>query len=271
MVGSYDVLLLLVTDSIVSSLCTPQDLHCEGAQERPTIRIFLSEYLARPISLLFTEPIIFATTVMIAVTYATVYLLPEGITEAYMPLGLNDRQSSLVNLTISIGAVLSILPRAIDRHVSRKRQRQHVDEAMIPESKLIGFYLAAPALAVATWWWSWTLPPHFGASSISPFASMPALIFVGYATTEFDYVLSGYITDSYGEFASSANAPLGFVRSVLSGVFPLFGQQMFVNLGSDIAGTTLAVIATAFCGIAVLFWKYGKILREKSRLASELA
>lgn len=257
-----------ITDTLYSTLCTPQDLHCEGAKERPTLRIFVSEYLARPVVLLVTEPIIFATTVMIAVTYATIYLLPEGLSEVYTAFGFTTRQSSLVNLAITIGAVLSVLSRFIDRHISRKQQR--ANETMTPEDKLVGFYIAAPLLAIATWWWSWTIPPHFATSSISAFASMPALIFVGYATTEFDYVLSGYITDTYCEFSASANAPLGLVRSVLSGVFPLFGRQMFVNLGNNLAGTALAIVATAFCGIAVAFWKYGKGLREKSRLASEL-
>lgn len=202
---------------------------------------------------------------MISVSYATIYLLPEGISQAYTPFGFTERRSSLPNLAFTIGAAISMLSRLIDYNIARRQLKSNVP--LSPESKLVGFYIAAPLLAIATWWWAWTLPPHFSPSSISPFASMPALIFVGYAATEFDYVLSGYITDTYGAFASSATAPLGFVRASLSGVFPLFGRQMFVNLDNNIAGTVLAVIATAFVGIAVLFWKFGKRLREKSRFS----
>lgn len=205
---------------------------------------------------------------MISVSYATIYLLPEGISEVYTPFGFTARQSSLPNLAFTIGALLSLLSRFIDIHIANRQQNDNIP--LSPEAKLIGFYIAAPLLAVSAWWWAWTVPPYLPANRTSPFASMPALIFIGYAATEFDYVLSGYITDTYGGFASSANAPLGFVRAALSGVFPLFGQQMFVNLGNNIAGTALAVVATGFCGVAVLFWKYGKTLRQKSRYASEL-
>jgi len=42
---------------------------------------------------------------------------------------------------------------------------------------------------------------------------------------------------------------------------------MFVGLRSNISGSILAAIATAFCGIAVWFWHYGAKARERSRYA----
>lgn len=97
---------------------------------------------------------------------------------------------------------------------------------------------------------------------------MAPLILVGFVAVEFEYVLSGFVTDVYPEFAASANAPITFVRSTVSGCLPLFGRQMFVNLGSNVAGSVLGGVAVLFCGFAVGFWRFGKRLREKSRFAN---
>lgn len=203
---------------------------------------------------------------MISVSYATIYLLPEAISLVYTDFGFNERQSSLVNLAIGIGPILSLPARVIDQRISNRRRS--ASKPLTPEDKLIGFYVAAPVLALATWWYAWTIPPRISASTISPFVSIAALTLVGFVTNEFDYVLSGYLTDTYSTYASSANAPPAFMRAVLSGVFPLFGAQMFRNLGNNIAGSALAAIATGFCFVALGFWKFGKSIREKSNFAN---
>jgi len=68
-------------------------------------------------------------------------------------------------------------------------------------------------------------------------------------------------------YAASANAPLAFLRGLLSGSFPIFGRQMFSDLGSNTAGSILAGIATIFCFIAFWFWKRGASVRERSEYA----
>jgi hypothetical protein len=87
---------------------------------------------------------------------------------------------------------------------------------------------------------------------------------IGYATNEFDHVLSSYLTDAYGPIAASANAPLAFLRAMLSAIFPLFGSQMFQMMGSNWAGTLLAGLATVYCGVALFFRLKGQEYREKS-------
>jgi hypothetical protein len=105
------------------------------------------------------------------------------------------------------------------------------------------------------------------ARDISPLVSIAALTLIGACTNEFDGILQGYLTDSYTSYAASANAPLAFLRGILSAVFPMFGEQMFVGLGSNVSGSILAAIATAFCGIAVWFWNRGAKARERSKYA----
>jgi hypothetical protein len=93
--------------------------------------------------------------------------------------------------------------------------------------------------------------------------------FVGFAAVEFDTVLAGYLTDVYNSHAASANAPMCFLRALMSGCYPLFGRQMFEGLGSSGASFILAGMATAYVGVAVCFWKYGRTIRRKSKFAEE--
>lgn len=131
-----------------------------------------------------------------------------------------------------------------------------------PEDKLVGFYIAAPLLAAAFWWFAWTIPPY--AKRQSPIISALSIIPMGFALNEFDYVLTGYIVDTYTSIAGSACAPLGFLRAMLSAVFPIIGEKMFDNINNNIAASILAISATAYLGIAVAFYFFGQSFRKAS-------
>lgn len=103
--------------------------------------------------------------------------------------------------------------------------------------------------------------------NISPLVSIASLTLIGACTNEFDGILQGYLTDCYTDYAASANAPLAFIRGILSAIFPMFGEQMFSGLGSNISGSILAAIASVFCFIAAWFWKSGANARERSKYA----
>jgi hypothetical protein len=85
-----------------------------------------------------------------------------------------------------------------------------------------------------------------------------------------DNVLSGYLCDTYASHAASANAPMAFLRAMLSGIFPLFGQQLFIKLSLNNALFILAAVATLYCGVAILFGVYGKQIRERSPIAEKM-
>ena len=54
-----------------------------------------------------------------------------------------------------------------------------------------------------------------------------------------------------------------------TGVFPLFAPKKFEALGANNALFLLAGIATAFCGVAVMFRYYAKTIRERSPFAQK--
>jgi hypothetical protein len=58
------------------------------------------------------------------------------------------------------------------------------------------------------------------------------------------------------------------MRNTLGGVAPLFASQFFHNVGSQYAGLILAIIGVLLTFIPFVMFKYGHVLRERSKLAS---
>ena len=96
---------------------------------------------------------------------------------------------------------------------------------------------------------------------------MLALALSGFAANEFDCTLAGYLADSYSIYAASSYASLTLLRTFACAAFPVFGHQMYTGLGSNVASSILAAVATVFCVCPVIFLKYGKRIREASKFA----
>lgn len=215
---------------------TEHDLRVNNPDHVPSVPAFLITALIRPIRLFRTEPIVFSVAIMSSFVFALIYLFAEAFPIVYRssPFDFSLRQSSLVFVAIALGLIPAIPLRIYDR--GKAAARKNMDKSPSPEDKLMGFYVAAPTLAIALWWFAWTIPPL-----VLPLA------LVGFCTNESDTILAGYLTDSYTIYAASANAPLAFLRAVLSAVFPLFAEHMFTSLGANVASLILAALATLFC------------------------
>lgn len=243
-------------------------LYFESTDNVPSFGAFCETSLVLPVRLFCTEPIVFLTSTMAATVCAIIYVFPEAFPVVFADaFGFTPRQCSLVNLSISVGVLFTFLPRLYDIRVSNACRRNNI--VAQPEDKLFGFLVAAPVLAIAFWIFSLTIPPLM--TNLTLWIPIASLALVGFSVVEFDTVLAGYLTDTYTSHAASANASLSFLRAVLSGVLPLFGHRMFVSLGSNHAMFMLAGLATVYCGVAVLFARYGKRIRSRSKFAQHTA
>ena len=231
----------------------------------PDLRTFAKLSLFRPVQLLFTEPIVFVVSVMSATAFALIYLFTEALSIVYADFGFSEKAASLPFLAAAVGVLLSFLTRIYDYRVFLARRRQR--RSLAPEDKLFGLLIGAPALAAGLWWFAWTIPPV--ALKISWAVSVVALIPIGYALNELDTILGGYLVDSYTIYAASAWASSALVRTLLCATFPLFAQQMFTNLNSNVASSLLAAVATIFCTAPPLFKRYGLQIRLRSKFARE--
>ncbi|KAK1089330.1 hypothetical protein LTR48_000698 [Friedmanniomyces endolithicus] len=203
---------------------------------------------------------------MAATVYGIIYLFSDALPTIYVDdFGLGAQPASLVFLAIALGIPLTFLSRIYDIRIANRIQE--LGRQIEPEDKIFGFYIAAPVLAISLWWFASTVPPLI--TKISPWVSVASLALIGFGVVEFDNVLSGYLTDSYTSYAASANAPMAFLRAIMSGIFPLIGRRMFSKLGNNNALFLLAALATCFCGVAVWFAFQGKQPRQRSPFASE--
>lgn len=68
-------------------------------------------------------------------------------------------------------------------------------------------------------------------------------------------------------YAASAIAANTITRSACGAAAPLFTNQMFTALGIGGGGSLIGGVATLLAIIPFLFWRYGKIIRMKSKFA----
>ncbi|PYI06242.1 MFS general substrate transporter [Aspergillus sclerotiicarbonarius CBS 121057] len=229
----------------------------------PDIRTFIKASLFRPLQLFFGELLIFTIAMMIAFSFALVYIFTEALQPIYESMGFTPSYASLPFLALGVGVVISTFTRFLDFHILDSRRA--ASQPIKPEDKLIGLAIGAPVFAIGLWWFAWTIPPH--AENIHWIIPTISLAFIGYALNEFDTVLYGYLSDSYLSYAASGTASVQLLRALLSGAFPLFTRQMFDGLGNNVAASLLAALATAFCAVPLLFLFYGERIRAKSRFA----
>jgi len=233
-----------------------------------SFKSFVKDSLFRPLVFLVTEPIVFFCSALCAIAFGLIYGLTEGLTVSYtnppFDRTFSQTSSSLSFIAILIGILLDILPRFYDDHLFKKFRAQK--RRVLPETKIRSFAIACPALAIGLWIFAWTIPPRV--TNVHWVFSMIGLACVGFATADFSYVLFGYCTDTYGPMAASAVSSLSTCRTIAAAVFPLFAYQMFSGLGANVAASILAAVATLFAFTPILFLKYGRTLRKKSKVAA---
>ena len=114
--------------------------------------------------------------------------------------------------------------------------------------------------ACLVWHSSWLGNPlHFRKSV--PFAITRALI-----NNKLQLSIVVYLVDVYQSATSaSAIAANGILRYTFGAVFPLFTLQMYETLGINGAGSVFAFASVLLMPLPWLFFKYGKVLRGRSR------
>ena len=237
-------------------------LRAQDPDHVPDLETFVRNVIVRPL-LLFSEPIVLMVSFMSAIAFGLVYLFIEALTIVYGLYGFTSQQSSLTLIALGIGLCFGVFTRLYD--IKLLRHRQQARGHLVPEDKLTGFAIASPILALALWWFAWTVPPvvpngHW-------IVSVLALIPIGFAVNEFDCVLASYMADSYTIYSASAFASLSMMRSLFSATFPLFTKQLYTRLGPNYASSILAGIATIACVNPFIFLKYGKQIRQRSKFA----
>ncbi|KAJ5585410.1 uncharacterized protein N7459_005210 [Penicillium hispanicum] len=223
----------------------------------------------RPILLLALEPMCLNLCVFSAILLGILYLFFGAFQLVFENVyGMVLWQRGLCFLGLFVGMVFAILSDPIWRRNYARLERNHQrdnpgSDEFQPEWRLPPAILGGPLVTIGLFIFAWTIysDVHWIAPIIGSavFGAGTILVYSGIFT---------FLVDAYPTFAASALAANSFMRSSFGGIFPLFGIQMYNNLGYHWATSLLAFLTLAMAPFPYIFFKYGKRIRKTSRFAT---
>ncbi|KAK1990959.1 major facilitator superfamily transporter [Colletotrichum falcatum] len=229
---------------------------------RERVRRFATTALARPVRMMFTEPIVSLICLYVACEFATLFsffaALPYVFGSVY---GFGIEQQGLVFFSIAAGCVLGFLTVLLCNSLLYLPQtKRHPPQRTPPEHRLYPAMLGSVGLPLGLFWFGWTAREGVSwaspAVAIMPFAWGNMCLFV--STIQ-------YLLDVYkGTNVASASSANSLARYLLAGAFPLFIVQMYTNLGIGWATSLLGFIALVLMPVPWAFFKFGRAIRQRS-------
>lgn len=219
---------------------------------------FIKFHFGRPIKMMCI-PIVFFMTTFSSFTYGVFYLLLTCISTTFKEVrGWPEVSSSLCCLAIFIGSVIggifSILGGIRYRKLLKKTKK-----SVLPEERLYPMMMGGCTIPVGILIFFWTQTEE-----IHWIISLSGLTIFGCGTFIIVQGCLNYLIDSFQHYSASVTSSSILTRSIFSGIFPLFGYQLFSNIGLRIGGTVLAGISICMLPIPFIFYKYGQRIRESS-------
>ncbi|KAF2679817.1 MFS general substrate transporter [Lentithecium fluviatile CBS 122367] len=223
----------------------------------------------RPFQLLFFEPMCLNLCILSAILLGILYLFFGAFPLVFQNNhGFTISQTGLSFLGLFVGMLIGIASdplwrRCYERLVRQQEAQGGEPGGSEPEFRLPSTIAGAFVVPIALFGFGWTTYSHV--HWIVP------IIFSAIFGTGVIWVYSGvftFLVEAYPVYAASALAANSFARSYFAAAFPLFGVQMYNNLGYQWATTVLAFLALAMAPFPILFFRFGQRLRGNSRFAS---
>ncbi|KAH8675943.1 membrane transporter [Xylariales sp. PMI_506] len=239
----------------------------DGMTEVKTIGTQLRVGALRPWVILIYEPIVTLISLFLSVVHGTLFLLFAAYPIVFQQVrGWPQGIGSLPFLAIALGIVISLIYVAC---FDQKRYAKLVEVhkgAVPPEARLPPAMLGSIALPIGLFWFAWTNDP-------TTFWLIPvsAGVFFGFGMVLLYMSLTNYIVDAYLGYAASALAGSTVLRSIAGGCYPLFTASLYNALGIHWASSIPGFMALVFVPALFAFYKYGHIIRSKTRFAQEAA
>ena len=211
--------------------------------------------LVRPITLNFTEPMVFLLNLYIALIYGLLYIWFESFPIIFVGIyKFNLGQEGLAFVGILLGAVLVVPPFFYYLYKVVEPQFNNNGEIK-PEKRLPPAFVGAFCIPICLFWFGWSARPsiHWIMPIIgSGFFSVGTFLL-------FQSVLN-YLPDAYPGYAASVLAGNDFMRSSFGAGFPLFATGMYHNLEVGWASSTLGFLSVAFIPIPFVLYRVSFLL-----------
>ncbi|KAL1955367.1 hypothetical protein VTO42DRAFT_8649 [Malbranchea cinnamomea] len=225
--------------------------------------------LYRPMLLLILEPMCLNLCIFSAVLLGILYLFFGAFQLVFSNVyGFSLSQVGTSFLGLLVGMLIATCSDPIWRRNYTRLVVQHERKVgkpgeYEPEWRLPPAIAGAPLVTVGMFIFGWTIYSnvHWIVPIIGSmiFGIGNILVYSGIFT---------FLVDAYPLYAASALAANSFLRSSFGAAFPLFGNQMYKNLGYHWATSLLGFLTLALAPFPYLFFRYGKRIRNKSRFAA---
>ncbi|GKZ83741.1 hypothetical protein AnigIFM56816_008837 [Aspergillus niger] len=231
------------------------------------VQCTLKETLTRPITMMFTEPIILFTGIYLAFAYGLIFFCFQAYPIIFEgTYGFNVKQTSLCYLPIGIGAASSGLVSLYYDVIYERAKAQGKKWTTIPElQRLPVACIGGPCLTISLFWLGWTANPQI-------YWLVPVLsgLFFGFGYQIIFISLLTYVTDAYKIYSASALAASVITRSILGAVFPLAADPMYSALGVGWGTSVLGFASMACIPIPLAFLYAGEWIRKRSTFCQQL-
>lgn len=230
-----------------------------------SVKDMLNTSCVKALHMLVTEPVVLCFGIWIGFSWAVVFLFLSVIPITFeTKRGWSEGVAGLPYISLCIGVTLGYIAHHQYQMKKYLRLSQDPNHKMVPEERLYGAMFGSIFLPIGLFCYSFTQYGYL--PWIAPTISLAPIAFGTYFVFEATY---SFTSDCYGENSGSAIAGQGLLRNTLGAVTPLFATQFFTNVGSQYAGLILALVGSVLSLIPFVFFKYGHILRKRSKLARQ--
>ncbi|VEU23572.1 DEKNAAC104483 [Brettanomyces naardenensis] len=225
----------------------------------------LSIHMVRPFAMLAT-PIVFLMALFASYVFGLFYLFITNIDEAFfLANGWQGTIADLPLIAFFIGGVAGCLCNILwarkYAQIIEKKDGEPIPEERLPIMIMLGWLMPA-----GLFMFGWTCT-----SSIPWIVPCIAIVFIGIGFMTIFQNSLNYLIDSFPKYSASVIAANTFLRSVFAASFPLFGKQLYVNLGVGWGSSVIGFIALFMIPIPVFFYKYGRKIRAKNPYANRVS
>lgn len=238
-------------------------IHAKQEEVEVDLKELVTKNLSRPLRLLFTEPVVLALTIYMSFIYGLLYLFLTAYPLVFQGVHhMNAGVGGLPFFGMMAGIFLVACYIIWDSRNYNKKLAAN-GGIPVPEWRLPPVIIGGVLFSAGLFWFGWTGYTR----SIHWIVPTLSGLFTGFGLLAIFICCFNYLVDTYLMFAASVIAGNTFLRSIAAAGFPLFARQMFNGLGIQWAGTLLGCFSALLVPIPILFYLYGRKLREKSKFA----